>query len=160
MAYRSVVHDTTKCTPAELMFGQNIRLPMDLLFSHPEEEEEKSTMEYVAYLQECIDKVHRYARANIRVASDRMKEYYDVKADHHAFSRGDWVWLYNPTRKKGISLSRPWKGPYLVIEKLNDVVYSIQCNSRQDRNQKLYIATDYGHIPALKKNHGYKLTGQ
>ena len=132
MAYRSAVHDTTKCTPAELMFGRNIRLPVDLLFSHPEEEEEKSTMEYVAHLQECIDKVHRYARANIRVASDRMKEYYDAKADCHAFSRGDWVWLYNPTCKKGISpkLSRPWKGPYLVIEKLNDVVYRIQQSSR------------------------------
>ena len=30
MAYRSAVHKTTKCTPAELMFGRNLRLPIDL----------------------------------------------------------------------------------------------------------------------------------
>lgn len=57
---------------------------------------------------------------------------YDAKAACRAFSRGDWVWLYNPPRKKGISpkLSRPWKGPYLVIEQLNNVVYRIQQSSR------------------------------
>jgi transposase InsO family protein len=30
MAYRSAVQKTTKCTPAELMFGRNLRLPIDL----------------------------------------------------------------------------------------------------------------------------------
>jgi uncharacterized GH25 family protein len=95
------------------MFGRNIIVPVDLLFGHPEEEKEKAPMEYVAHLQECIDKVHRYARANIRVAHDRMKENYDAQADCRAFSQGDWVWLYNPTHKKGLSpkLSQPWKGP-------------------------------------------------
>ena len=132
MAYRSAVHDTTKCTPAELMLGRNVRLPVDLLFGHPEEEREPSPLEYIAHLQERIDKVHHYARANIQIASERMKEYYDTKADCVTFSRGDWVWLYNPTRKKGISpkLSRPWKGPYLVTEKVNDVIYRIQLSSR------------------------------
>ena len=38
MAYRSAVHDTTKCTPAELMFGRNLRLPIDLLYGRPEDE--------------------------------------------------------------------------------------------------------------------------
>ena len=65
---RPSVHDTTQCTPTEVMFGRNIIVPVDLLFGHPEEEKEKAPMEYVAHLQECSDNVQRYARANIRVS--------------------------------------------------------------------------------------------
>ena len=38
------------------------------------------------------------------------------------------MWLYNPQREKGKSpkLSRPWEGPYVVAERLNDVLYRIQ----------------------------------
>ena len=44
------------------------------------------------------------------------------------FGSGDLVWLHNPQRKKGISpkLRRPWEGPYVAVEQLNDVVYRIQ----------------------------------
>ena len=36
--------------------------------------------------------------------------------------------MYKPQRKKGKSpkLSGPWEGPYVVVERLNDVVYRIQ----------------------------------
>jgi transposase InsO family protein len=49
MAYRSAIHDTTKCTPAELMFGRNLKLPVDLLYWRPEQEHISAT-EYVAQL--------------------------------------------------------------------------------------------------------------
>ena len=36
--------------------------------------------------------------------------------------------LHNPQRKKRISpkLRRPWEGPYVAVEQLNDVVYRIK----------------------------------
>lgn len=48
------------------------------------------------------------------------------------FGSGDLVWLHSPQRKKGISpkLRRPWEGPYVVAERLNDVVHSIQRGPR------------------------------
>ena len=50
-----------------------------------------------------------------------------------SFGSGDLVWLHNPQRKKGISpkLRRPWEGPYVIVERLNDVVYRIQRGSRK-----------------------------
>ena len=36
MAYRTAVHESTKCTPAKLMLGHEIRLPIDLVFGKPE----------------------------------------------------------------------------------------------------------------------------
>ena len=36
MAYRSLVHDTTGCTPAQLMLGIDLQLPIDLHLGRPE----------------------------------------------------------------------------------------------------------------------------
>ncbi|GFW41768.1 retrovirus-related Pol polyprotein from transposon 412 [Trichonephila clavipes] len=34
-AYRSAVHETTGCFPSQMLFGRDLRLPADLLFSRP-----------------------------------------------------------------------------------------------------------------------------
>ena len=54
------------------------------------------------------------------------------------------MWLYNPQRKKGKSpkLSRPWEGPYVVVERLNDVVYRIQRGPRA--KPKVVHRIDFG----------------
>lgn len=46
LAYCSVVHESAKCTPARLMLGWDLRLPVDLMDSCSEVEEH--TMPYVA----------------------------------------------------------------------------------------------------------------
>jgi len=38
MSYRSAVHETTKFTPAMLMFGRELSVPLDLLIGRPQEE--------------------------------------------------------------------------------------------------------------------------
>ena len=38
MAYRSSVHATTKITPFLMLFGRQIKLPVDLMFGTPETE--------------------------------------------------------------------------------------------------------------------------
>ena len=131
MAYRSAIHDTTKCTPAELMFGRNLKLPVDLLYWRPEQEHIAAT-EYVAQLCARIDRVHQHARRNIRVATERMKQYYDTRSNTERLEPGQHVWLHNPKRRKGVSpkLSRPWEGPYLVMDRLNDVFYRVQQGPR------------------------------
>jgi len=48
MAYRFAVHETTSFTPCELMFGQQIDLPIDLQFGRPEQESgDQDKAEYV-----------------------------------------------------------------------------------------------------------------
>jgi len=131
MSYRTVVHSTTGCTPAKLMLGRNLRVPVDLLYPQPEGESIESRTQYAENLHEKLDQVQSFARTHLKVASDRMKLYYDT-GNENKFSRGDLVWLYSPQRKKGISpkLMRPWKGPFTVTKRLNDLVYRIQLGPR------------------------------
>ena len=46
---------------------------------------------------------------------------------------GDFIWLYNPAKKKGVSpkLTSKWEGPYLVVNKLSDVNYRIHLPRRE-----------------------------
>lgn len=71
MAYRSAVHDTTNCTPARLVLVRDLRLPVDLLYTRPEEE--NLSTPYAEDLQEKLERVHAFARKHLKMSSDRMK---------------------------------------------------------------------------------------
>ena len=75
-----------------------------------------------------METVHDFAHVHQQEGSLRMKRWYGMRIVASAFGSGDLVWLHNPQRKKGISpkLRRPWEEPYIVVERLNDVVYRIQ----------------------------------
>ena len=128
MAYRTAVHETSGNTPAKLMLGRDLRLPVDLLTGRPNDEPLSEVTDYAIDLQEKLERVHNFARENLKLRSDKMKEYYDASSQEETLNEGDPVWLYNPTRKKGLSpkLMRPWQGPYVIVKKINDLVYRIQ----------------------------------
>ena len=54
MAYRTAIHETTGCTPAQLMMGRDLRLPIDLLIGRPEDEVPQHASTYAEELQERL----------------------------------------------------------------------------------------------------------
>lgn len=128
LAYRSAVNETTQYTPAKMMMGRELRLPVDLIVGQSPDERKKSLPEWVVDLQERLWIVHESARDNMISASDRMKARYDLRATGPKFKVGDLVWFYNPKRRKGKcpKLQRDWEGPYEIIKCLNDVVFRIR----------------------------------
>ena len=125
MAYNSAIHVTTSIALCVMMFGRQVRLPIDLPLGIPETTESKCQTDYAYELEKHMIKVHDLARKHIQLSSDSIKFHHD---NFHEYSVGDAVWFHNPVRKKGITLKlqRPWKGPYVVIAKYSDVVYKIQ----------------------------------
>jgi hypothetical protein len=110
---------------------QELRLPCDLLFGVPPDKE-RPTTDYAAELVDHLHEIQEYASQNLKLASDHMKTRYDKLANSAGYQEGDRVWLYRPTRTKGKSpkLQSLWEGPYKVVNRINDVVYRIQKNSR------------------------------
>ena len=153
MAYRTSVHDTTGETPAMMMMGRNLRLPVDLFIGRPEEEQPEHKSEYARTLLDRLEKVHNYARQHLKMKSDKMKSHYDLQATGDELKEGDPVWLYNPQRKKGVTpkLNRPWQGPYIVTKK---ITLCIASSLAGDKNQRWCIEIDPGPIVEGSHLHG------
>jgi hypothetical protein len=127
MAYRSSLNETTKETPARIIFGRDLCLPCDLQFGcKPGEDVEEE--DYITKLRKSMDETNQRVRSNLEETSGKMKERYDIKADQGGYQAGDLVWLYNPKRIRGYSpkLQNQWEGPYEVVTRINDVVYRIK----------------------------------
>ena len=65
MAYRTSVHDTTGETPAMMMMGRNLRLPIDLFFGRPCDEQPVHKSDYARTLLDRLEKVYNYARQHL-----------------------------------------------------------------------------------------------
>ncbi|GFX84860.1 retrovirus-related Pol polyprotein from transposon 412 [Trichonephila clavipes] len=101
-----------------MLFGRDLRLPTDLLFSRPPDAP-LAPEEYIEKLQARMEEMHHLARERIRMASEKMKTRYDARATGHDFHEGDKVWLWNPKRRKGLSpkLQTNLEGPYTVLKR-------------------------------------------
>ena len=133
MAYRSSVHETTSHTPCLMMFGREMNLPIDIMFPPPPHEtRDANPSEYVQKLQSSLETVFDVARDKTETSVNRQKMNYDIHSNYKVFNSGDKVWLFTPTRKKGLSpkLQRFWDGPYIVKDKLSDVTYRIKKSQR------------------------------
>ena len=128
MAYLSASHDTTSCSPARMMLGRELKMPIDLMFGRPEDEPPQTATDYASTLQEQLERVHEFARGHMQLMSNRMKQRYDSLLEYQPLEAGEAVWLHNPQRKKGLTpkLQRPWQGPYIITKRINDLVYRIQ----------------------------------
>ncbi|KFM63613.1 hypothetical protein X975_19950, partial [Stegodyphus mimosarum] len=71
--------------------------------------------------------MHNFAGERVNLATEKMKTRYDTRAAEHRLNERDKVWLWNATRRKGLSpkLQSSWDGPYKVLNRLNDVVVRI-----------------------------------
>ena len=134
LAYRSAEHEVTGYTPARLMCGRELRLPVDLVTGRPPDEDMPTTVTpYATALQDRLREVHHQVRDNLKVSGEAMKDRYDRRATSPPFSEGDQVWLHNPRRKKGLSpkLQSPWEGPYVVEKVISDVTFRIRQGPRR-----------------------------
>ncbi len=118
MAYRTAVHSSTKHTPACLMMGRELRVPVDLTFGSPEASRFENYPQYIHDLQDNLETVHEFARKNLEFNYDKMEARYNTDSNAGTLEEGSLVWLFNPRKKKDRSpkLARPWEGPYIVVK--------------------------------------------
>lgn len=134
-SYRSAVQESTRCTPAQLMMGRELRTPADLVYGRPPGERAPLApgLDYLHRLQNHMDTVHAVARENLAQAGFRQKKAYDAYGKGREFQEGERVWVFNPRRKKGRcpKLDSAWEGPCLILQKISEVVYKVKLRTRQ-----------------------------
>ena len=132
-AYRATSHESTNFTPNMLMLGREVRLPGEIITqqSVPSNEDTKYG-DYVDNIKEHLENAHIIAQKHLQTNAKRHKELYDAKADLQSFNKGDFVWYLAEIRKEGVNpkLQSPYIGPCVIINKMNNLDYSIQIDKK------------------------------
>ncbi|CAB0007774.1 unnamed protein product, partial [Nesidiocoris tenuis] len=133
LAYRSAAHATTGLSPAQLVYGRDLRLP-DVLVRPPPQTIRPPTTEYAIQLRHYLEQVRAFAQQQATLKMRSQKESFDRHARHPQFKEDDWVWVYNPQRKKGLcpKLQPAWTGPWIISKKKNDVLFEVSMGGRSD----------------------------
>ncbi|KRX59680.1 Retrovirus-related Pol polyprotein from transposon [Trichinella sp. T9] len=99
LAYRTSVHHTTAATPSRILYGQEVRLPVDLIYGQPDGKPQQTTSQYIRQLNQDLERLGTL------------------------FEPGDRVWLQIPRNSK---LGPNWEGPYRVLKRLDGCTYRVQ----------------------------------
>ena len=132
LAYRTSINEFTKYTPFSLMFGWEVQLPIDVMYGLPAGTEHPANVPlFVKELRKWMSEAYERVRSHLSYEQRRHKQLYDVKVAVKAgklFISGSKVWLNNPVVPRGQSkkLHRFWKGPYTVVDVLDNCVYKIK----------------------------------
>lgn len=137
-ALRTAPHESTGFTPAELVYGRNLRSPMLMLREVWEGRGENPTVvEYVLQLLERINKAEKLAEEQMKASRENSKVYYDRNARERSFKPDDQVMVIKPTRANKLEIQ--WEGPALVLQKLSATNYVVQLPGKK-KACKIYHA--------------------
>ncbi|GFX69822.1 retrovirus-related Pol polyprotein from transposon 412 [Trichonephila clavipes] len=110
-----------------MLFGRDLRLPADLLFSRPPDAPLEPE-EYIEKYQARMEEMHHLARERIGMASEEMKTQYGAREQPDTTSTKATKCGYGIRNVAKLSpkLQTNLEGPYAVLKRLNDVVAWIQ----------------------------------
>ncbi len=131
-SYHEVPQDSTGFSPFELLYGRDVKGPMDILkdiwIKDNSEEEPTVSYYYVLQLRERIEETCRLARSELLKSSHRYKKNYDKKSKTRHLKVGDLALILLPTDNNKLLLQ--WKGPFKVLERVGRNDYRVEIKGR------------------------------
>ena len=125
-AYRSTPHCVTGFPPFTLMFGRDVKGPLDVLRASWLEGdcENAKVCDWLLSVQAKMGDMAEIVSDCERVAKSKMKQYYDRTAKVKVFEAGDMVLVWKP----GIhsKMGDSWEGPFQIDSQVSPVTYKIQ----------------------------------
>lgn len=138
-AYREVPQASTGFSPFELLYGRQVRGPLDLLkelWENPAATGE-NVAAYVVKMRERLEQMTVLAQENMRTAQNNQKTWYDKKARERVFEPGQQVLLLLPNSDS--KLLAKWQGPYQVTKRLGKVTYELHMPDRKKKHQTFHV---------------------
>jgi hypothetical protein len=130
-AYRATQHDSTGYSPNHIVFGREVRMPIDILMGN-NGPNDKNYGEFVSRIKTELEQAHRVVQLNLQKAALRQEENYNMSAHFKGFEVGDPVLLRNEKRFIGQNpkLQFPYEGPGVILQKYSDLNYKVQLDSK------------------------------
>ena len=127
-AYRTSIHESTGYTPHFLEYGQEICLPIDFMYPNPHDHLPSSTNDFVSARKLAFQKAYESTRSSLNQNQKRPNALYNRKVHGPLYQEEQKVLLHSPVVPvcKSPKFFCPWKGPYVIIQDINDVTYRIE----------------------------------
>ncbi|CAF1323285.1 unnamed protein product [Didymodactylos carnosus] len=135
LAIRAAINESTGQTPAFLMYGRELKLPLDLMYG-PEVDvldELRSSDEVRAYterLKAILESAHESAKENLEIAQENQKSSYDLHRKNIQFAVGEKVLMANTAgsalgKWATPKLAAKFVGPYRIARKIGPPDYEL-----------------------------------
>ena len=117
-ACRNTPHTFTGEKPSFLLFGIDCRTPTEAAFLPAGELKPTDLDDYREQLMILLKSTRDLAASTIRKAQAKYKKQYNKHARPAKFKLGQWVFVKFPQDEAGRlrKLSRPWHGPYRIVD--------------------------------------------
>ena len=140
-AYNTAVHSTTNCSPFELMYGRQPRIPLDLFIPNAEIDLQLKPDDYAENLVSSFQSAYEIVKTNRDIRMDKNKIYYDRRVRAPDYAVGDTVSLLDQAKKPaGMNkFKKKWIGPYTVVDKRNKVNFLIKPCKKNGKRKWVHI---------------------
>ena len=132
-AYRATPHESTGLSPNMMATGQEVRLPVSVMYgpSTHNEEPADSAAAHALRLRERTRRAHELARVFLGRKASRNKEIYDSKMSFKQYAVGDAVWFLQEARKVGVAqkLEPRYGGPFVVTSMPYPINLTVQLDA-------------------------------
>ena len=138
-AYREVPHASTGFSPFELIYGRDVRGPLEVLKEAwtGSMQEDSDILTYVTRVYHRIATAKELVEQNLKLAQKKQKKWYDKRARDLVLQEGEKVLLLLPTRSE--KLLAKWRGPYKVLRKIGHVNYEVEIPKGRKKSKIFHI---------------------
>ena len=131
MAYRAMPHCTTKYSPYYLVFGREMRLPIEDDWRPSFSDvivEENEYEKHVERLADRLREADKVAVQQCRMSHETAKRYYNRQTKLESFKKGDFVYVRDRIYKRGRAkkFSSQYKGSYEIETKVSALIYKVR----------------------------------
>lgn len=99
-ACRTTEHPATGLSPNKLMFGREVNMPADLLYSFPKSVEPKVPHDFVIQLRDETYQTYHLERKSVGYAANRQKRDNGTRIDEHIYAVSDAVYEHRDSDRK------------------------------------------------------------
>lgn len=140
LAYRTAYHTSIKDTPAHLVYGRDLILPVDLI-TKPIQRSYADTRDFSEDIQLRLAQSFSIVKQNLIKAAEKQEEYRLKSAKVKNLQVGDLVLLYTPVVKPGASkkLSQFNRGPYRIVQQTTAVNFKIVHTQNPKDEQLVHV---------------------
>lgn len=138
-AYREVPQVSTGFSPFELLYGRQVRGPLDLLKDYWESPKlgGENVVAYVVKMKERLEEMTALVQENMKSAQQKQKAWYDQRARERVLKPGQQVLLLLPTSDSKLLMK--WHGPYEISKRVGKVTYELYMPDARKKYQTFHV---------------------